>query len=76
MMDTANLLRSYNTALHGARYRSELQAISDNFWLKHGDVPEVGYIICQAHVDRVAGIGSPALCDQALAKAIRETTHA
>ena len=68
----ANLLRTYNTILHAARYRSELQGIGENFWFEHGDRPEVASLIYDAHCARIAGRGSPALCDEALQKAIKE----
>lgn len=71
-MSPASLLREYAKALSNARYRSELQAIGEDFWFKHGDRPTVAGIIYQAHVDRVAGNGSPAECDAALAQAIKE----
>ena len=75
-MDIASILRAYNAALHGARYRSELQAIGEDFWFKHGDRPEIAGLIYNTHCARVAGNGSPYECDEALAKAIREHSHA
>lgn len=71
-MPSANLLRTYNTVLSHARWRSELQGIGENFWFEQGDRPSVADIIYQAHVDRVNGHGSPALCDEALARALKE----
>jgi hypothetical protein len=58
--------------LGNAKWRSELQAVGEDFWFRHGDRPATADIIYQAHVDRIAGRGSPAACDEALAKAIRE----
>lgn len=74
MSDQANLLRSYNAVLHGARHRWELQALGEDFWFKHGDRPAVADILYQAHVNRVAGRSSPAACDEALRSATKEIT--
>lgn len=70
-MDQAGLLRRYHRALEAGRYRSELRGISA-FWFQNGDRPAQADIIYQAHVDRVAGRGSPALCDEALSRALKE----
>lgn len=73
-MDAANLLRAYNTALHEAVTTERVINISRR-WRRDnafGDHTAATTAIRAAHLERVAGRGSPALCDEALQTAIRE----
>ena len=75
-MDAASILRAYNTALHEARTEHGVLRASRGFRAKHDvtdDQWSLGMLeIRHAHLDRAGGRGSPAACDEALAKAIRE----
>lgn len=81
MSDKANLLRAYNAALHEARTNGQLLEARHGF---HADrrnamsiTPDESWLaarddIYHAHAERIIGRGSPADCDAALQKAIRE----
>lgn len=74
-MDRASLLRAYHRALSEKRNALSVRRAADRFWDSHplteAITPAVS-IVYAAHFDRVAGNGSPAACDAALAKAMRE----
>jgi hypothetical protein len=77
MKATANLLRAYSAALHEARTPFQLSDRHLDFMGRH-EVPVLPApprwvkMIRAAHRARVSGKGSPAECDEALARAIRE----
>lgn len=73
MTDKAALLRAYHAALSETRNPWDLQGAGETFWFTHGDRPEAATIIYSAHFARVHGYGSPAACDEALARALKET---
>jgi hypothetical protein len=75
MTDAANLLRSYNTALHEARTPRELTLVRRVFSIAlPGTDDTYGQfeLIRRRHEARIACKGSPAECDEALARALRE----
>jgi hypothetical protein len=81
MTDKAALLRAYHAALHRVRSTADgaLTRADQYFWraIRVGS-EEMNTLlpardtIFAAHRDRVNGQGSPAACDEALARALRE----
>ncbi len=78
MTDPAALLREYHRALDDAKTPNQLAHCIAGF-LERNKIPlpaPAGFsTIGDAHRDRVNSRGSPALCDDALNKAIREVGH-
>jgi len=77
----ANLLRAYNTALSSARTNGQLLEAHHDFHVDRRNAmsmsPAEKWLaarddIYHAHAQRIIGRGSPAECDAALAKAIKE----
>lgn len=73
MTDQATLLREYARAIDGARHISQLVEYECGFLSRKDldEVPDKWLPVRAAHRDRIAGRGSPALCDQALQTALR-----
>lgn len=75
MSDTAALLRAYNAALHEARTTNQLTTADAVFRMRptqNGALHSRAADVMFAHSLRVDGRGSPAECDAALAKALKE----
>lgn len=76
-MDAANLLRAYHRALDEAKTEGTLRDRHVDFVERHKlsvfpTPPAWVKTIRSAHRARVKGEGSPALCDEALARAIKD----
>lgn len=76
MTDQATLLRRYHMALSESRTDATLRRLDATFWVDHMPVdfpspPASFESVFTAHRERIAGRGSPALCDQALQTALR-----
>ena len=72
MTDKAALLRAYHYTLSDARFLYDIDSFDATFRGDHGDLPAAAAIVLDAHTARVRGQGSPASCDEALARALRE----
>lgn len=74
MTDQAALLRGYARAIDGARNTRQLIDYECVFLDRKGlnEVPDKWLPVRAAHRERIAGRGSPALCDEALNAALKE----
>lgn len=74
---TAALLREYHRLLSDTRTWRQLVRVSVKFISEHEAemMPATKPVknLRRAHAERVQGLGSPALCDAALAQALKET---
>lgn len=64
-MKTANKLIGFHNVLRHARWRDDLYDIDKRYWVGIKR-PAKAAAIFQAHLDRIAGRGSPQECDDVL----------